>query len=678
MATATDTGSFPTEFISDGNVKCRIVPWGECRWRLESADAQGVFRHKGAIQALSFFMGEDEPRPLADTNDGTHIEISSNPFSIKIFSPSGKPVQEIISISRNGEKTVVKGRLLDEEAIYGGGERFDSLNKRGRSFTLFTEDGWNRADTTYIAIPFFTTTRGGGFLVNAYEPMTADFGKCSANEWAIELDGTHSDIFIFATEKPADAIESAYRLMGEGSLPRRWNQGPLICRYWPDLSFFEGKRLVTRRNKSALGYGAKDIYEKHCEIGVSPTAMLIEPWPLGNFFDNTEEAVKIRKYFGERNIPLMIWMYVGSVLSKSVSGFRPEFLVHVDIYQDDKLVEPDTSYIPKIVGRTINPDSIGQSGKGVEMLDITNPEAWDWYINCIWRKLADNGIRGAKIDFCELMPDDSVDYGGLCVKYKWKNPEVFDGAAVHHAYPSFFIAKLFKEASKMLEDEGGFMAFARGGGIGLQRAPYSWAGDQTRTFAKLREQLRAMLNAGMSGMPFLTCDMAGYKYERDVPSVELEGRVFARAAEFFAYSPVVQTHGDVLNVYELPIEVQEIYRTAMAERKKRAGELDDLLKVSCRKGMPVMRPLVLAFPDDKRTWDIDDEFMYGDNLLVAPILDDVEERKVYLPKGRWIREDKADSPQTYTAEAGGIEIAVEAPLGVIPLFRRIDDYSANE
>ena len=125
MATATDTGSFPSEFISDGNVKCRIVPWGECRWRLESADAQGVFRHKGAIQALSFFMGEDEPRPLADTNDGTHIEISSNPFSIKIFSPSGKPVQEIISISRNGEKTVVKGRLLDEEAIYGGGERFE-------------------------------------------------------------------------------------------------------------------------------------------------------------------------------------------------------------------------------------------------------------------------------------------------------------------------------------------------------------------------------------------------------------------------------------------------------------------------------------------------------------------------------------------------------------------------
>jgi alpha-D-xyloside xylohydrolase len=116
----------------------------------------------------------------------------------------------------------------------------------------------------------------------------------------------------------------------------------------------------------------------------------------------------------------------------------------------------------------------------------------------------------------------------------------------------------------------------------------------------------------------------------------------------------------------------------MAERKKRAGELDDLLKVSCRKGMPVMRPLVLAFPEDKRTWDIDDEFMYGDNLLVAPVLDDVEERKVYLPKGRWIREDKADSPQTYTAEAGGIEIAVEAPLGVIPLFRRIDDYSANE
>ena len=151
-------------------------------------------------------------------NDCTHIEIASNPVSIKIFSPSGKPVQEIISISRNGEKTVVKGRLLDEEAIYGGGERFDSLNKRGRSFTLFTEDGWNRADTTYIAIPFFTTTRGGGFLVNAYEPMTADFGKCSANEWAIELDGTHSDIFIF--DEPTRGIDVAakveiYHLMNQ-------------------------------------------------------------------------------------------------------------------------------------------------------------------------------------------------------------------------------------------------------------------------------------------------------------------------------------------------------------------------------------------------------------------------------------------------------------------------------
>ena len=204
------------EVVSDGGIKCRITRWGDCRWRLETADAAGQFHERGAVQALASFMDEARPSPSDDIFDGTRIEIFSKPFAVRVFASDGKMVQEIVSIVRNGDKILVKGTLLEHEAVYGGGERFDNFNKRGTRFQLFIEDGWNRSDTTYIAIPSFTTTRGGGFLVNAYETMTVDFGKTATGIWSVELERETFDAFLFATSRQVYAIARSYELMGSG------------------------------------------------------------------------------------------------------------------------------------------------------------------------------------------------------------------------------------------------------------------------------------------------------------------------------------------------------------------------------------------------------------------------------------------------------------------------------
>jgi len=280
-------------------------------------------------------------------------------------------------------------------------------------------------------------------------------------------------------------------------------------------------------------------------------------------------------------------------------------------------------------------------------------------------------VAGVKIDFCEEMPDDGRDYGPVRVNYRWRNSEAFDGAAVHHAYPAFFVSRFTREMARLTSAKGGFMVLTRGGGIGSGRNPYMWAGDQMRSWDKLDDQLLAVLNSGMSGIPFMSYDYGGYQYDggaRVVPvgvvnpttgtfdlarteakpgeetvhvrrgkmlSAEEEERIFSRALAFTAFMPCMQSHGYVRNVYEFGEATRHGYAHVQQMRERLAPYFAQLVKNAADEGVPVVRPLVLGWQDDPNVYSIGDEFMLGDVLLVAPLLGPEMMRKVYLPKGQW-------------------------------------------
>ena len=653
-----------------GESDCLITWTGETTgWRLQTPDVDGRFTESGAVQKLSAFMSdpmpsrarqfrlfEKEGRKVCCADDGTRLEFGGAD-GLNVYSPSGKLVIEKVAVSKKCGKSVVSGGLAESEPVFGMGERLDQLNKRGQRLKLMTSDGYNNSAATYMVIPLFHTSRGGGVFVNLYDEMFADFGASEKNRWVFEIERDTLDVYFFAKDRIEDSLAAYTALSGKSDVPERWNMGPVICRYYPDLTRFEGEFVCKFRGMTLRGFGLKDIVERHIACGVKPSAVIVEGGGFVNITGDPrkrEELKRMATYLKSKDIALMLYMRMGSVCDKSAPGYRPDFNVSVSIATNGVMAVADTKLIPDRYSRGINPD-VGKA-KAHEEADITDPAYWDWYVNVVWQGLVDLGVRGVKIDFCELMPEEGENPGGVSVHYKWKNPSVFEGAAIHHSYPTFFISRFYREMSKLTADKGGFMVLSRGGGIGSQRNPYLWAGDQRRLFEKLDDQVLAVLNSGMSGAPFMTYDMAGYQYQGlyVAPDGEINGTpvgvrrsrttdakteaaIFRRGVEFSAFMPCVQSHGFVRNAYDFDEATRAHYRKYMKIHASLADYIDGLNRIAAEKGVPPVRPLALRNPEDPKTWDINDEFMLGDALLIAPSFTEKPRKDVYLPAGDWVR-----------------------------------------
>ncbi len=713
------------EFRTPEGVRGRVDEVGGGVWRVRLADEDGRFPERGAVQALTAFMGEEVPSFGAP--DGSRVEVSRTPFALRFYARSGKVVREItaLTVDRGGqgdarhlkdgtEGFTVKGTLPAGEGVYGFGERLDRLNQRGQKILLCSSDGWNKSDTTYAPIPFFVTTSGAGVFVNDYCTMTADMGSSVADEWSVSGLGKRLDVYVWATDRMMDAVKGVHRIQGGSLLPPDWAMGPVVCRYAPDLSVLDGyvfRKYAKRKfldGKALLGVGVKEMLARYEAMGAKPRAFIMEGWSIALFGDSEEsrkkrEALKAcGEFLRAKGIKMMVYMRVGSPIDRACPGFKEEFLVHVDVFKDGRLFQAGTDMIPDVYlnGVNVNPDS-GKIARSNVALDVTNPEMWEWYVNVVWKGLADLGVSGVKIDFCEEMPDDGRDYGAVRVDYKWHDPGVFDRAAVHHAYPAFFVSRFTREMARLTAAKGGFMVLTRGGGIGAGRNPYMWAGDQMRSWNKLDDQLLAVLNSGMSGIPFMSYDYGGYQYDGGVRgepagvvdlktgafdftrvepkpgdetvyvrrgkklSAEEEERIFSRALAFTAFMPCMQSHGFVRNVYEFGEATQRQYLTAVAKRDELAQYIRKAVRTAAEQGVPVVRPLVLKWQDDPNTYSIFDEFMLGDAILVAPVFGPETTRDVYLPQGSW---KDASSGRIHRADRGGLKIKVPVPIGEVPVF----------
>jgi alpha-glucosidase (family GH31 glycosyl hydrolase) len=384
-------------------------------------------------------------------------------------------------------------------------------------------------------------------------------------------------------------------------------------------------------------------------------------------------------------------------INSNMAGYKAEYQVWANLHYEDGTIKR-IYQLPRTSGTGENPD-VGTSSTQ-QFLDITNPIAVDWYMNYIWDQLIDIGIDGIKIDFCETMPNegwlhDNSTGKDFYLEYDWYDDTIFADDEVHHGFSTYFISLFYQRMNEMKAEKGlpdGFVVLSRGGGIGSQRNPYLWEGDQARTFEKIEDQLIALINTGISGIPFITYDMAGYAYSSNSQyfktTVEAESAIFARAIEFTAFTSNIQTHGDVRHVYQMTEEVQELAALYMALHDDLAGYLRELSKIACDTGLPMVRHMILEYQEDPNVADIDDQYMYGDALLVAPILTcntktqgdnlvldyaSVVTRTVYLPAGEWI-----DLNTGETIVSAGETITVEANLAKIPVYLNTASEYAEE
>ena len=704
-------GTYVSFLLNKGSLNetaVRVSFTGDCGWRIQSKGReQKAFDDIGASQRLSISLGEapvlnveaigtktENGKTTITAPDGSYAILNAKPFSIGFYTASDKEAACFTELSTNTDGSTVKGRMNAGEAIFGTGERFDSVNQRGKSIHMFTKDIWSRADACYMVVPLLCFSRGSGVFLNVYEEMYLDLGDASKvdkeDEWTARITAAEIDCYVYTSEQISDAIYGYSLLSGFAEMPEEWTYGMLVCRLSPDLSQKWSVDVVHRENQPGSKLGVYDVISKMEAYDLPWTGILAEGWgPYGSA--KHEDLRELCDYVHALGKKMIVYIRVGTAHS-GMDNYQRRYLVTMTL--------PDgttTHLLP--AAKTNNPDTNLDAVESHPYLDLTNPEAVEWFFNEYWVYLSQEiGVDGAKIDFCETLPE----YYEL--NYYNENMPT-EGS--HHWYPTAFCS-MFWDMISQKPDSG--MCYSRGGGIGSQRSPYMWAGDQRRTHECLEFQLTAVLSSGLSGVPFMSYDMSGYQYgyaasDEQYKDPYYEGHVFVRGAQFSAFTICMQTHGKVRHAFQFadgqiafeavykedgtfshwediknpdgtyqyliyPGEmtyITDIYRAYVKLHELLTPYITEYSEIACRTGMPVMRHLILQYQDDPNVYNIDDEYLFGDAFLVAPILDDSFERTIYLPAGSW-----RDLNDPETVYEGGQTITYQASLARLPVFYNED------
>ena len=588
-------------------------------WRLQSAAGGHDFDDFGAAQILARDLGEKPPlgrtafsvEPgeggLVVTAGTECLEIALSPFSLCI--QRGGELLRVTDIRREKKGLVASGSLYKGEALFGSGERFNRCNQRGKKIKIMAVDCWAETEgNTYVPVPFILSSRVYGLLLNRYEFSVLDLGAGKKDAWTFTLSGAPLDLYLFTDDHPSDILKSYSDLTGHAPMPAPWLFGIQVSRHG------------SRSRDFATVEGIEAMIQKMDENDFPWDAVIAEGWPTYNR-DKYGDLRKIVDKVHGLGRKFLVYEPCGRVPHSDDPVEQGRIEKNLLFKTDYLIKEPDGNYmLPENWKDSYNPAD-HPNPKRVPFVDITNPEAMEWWLGHVWGTLVkDIGVDGCKIDFCEQIPDH--------IPLVFADGRTSSGA--HHWYPTLYNCLMYRFYQQH-RSEGG-MCFSRGGGIGAQRYPFLWAGDQRREYRYLRPVLTAILSSGFSGIPFMSYDMAGYW---PAQNLDPEDRVFIRGTEMGCFSSNMQTHGFVTRPYDFPEPIKDIYRVYAKLHQALRPYLLEQAEYASLTGTPLLRHLFLFDPKDQSVFDIEDEYMLGNALLVAPVFKAREKRDIYLPRGNW-------------------------------------------
>lgn len=620
-----------TEIEFSGSL-LRMSYCGNGIWRIQSVKDNETDDF-GAAQILSRDLGEE---PFSDVvsvstketdsfcevkaSDGNCVKVDSR--SITFFDADGKERKKITSVKVNNTDSYVTVALSPEDFVYGTGERFDKVNQRGRKLQIYSIDKWCRTKgNSYNPIPFVIISDCTAVYMNKFEHSVFSI----KSTLKIKQKHTGIDLYVFISDSPEKILTSYSKITGFAPIPAEWNFGVLVCRYHPEFQTKEGV------------FAMSDAMEENDFPWDGIIMEGFRRWNKENFAELREISQKVHSD-GKK---LLVYDQCGRLPT-------PEWAQLLGLEDKHSVDSENGVWLHET--RSMNlMDNF--SRKNMRCIDLTSEsslkkwnEVWDEYLN-------DMLVDGAKIDFCEQFPDN--------IQLKFADGRKSPGA--HHWYPVLYNTIMYKKFSTR---EFGGMNFSRGGGIGAQRYPFIWAGDQRREFYFLQPVVKAALSLGLSGVPYVSWDMSGYMPSFNPYDKKHEDRVFIRGLEFTAFSPVVQTHGKVKRPYDFDEHTKSVYRAYTKLHEALRPYFVEQSKVISETGLPMMRHLFLYDSSDIKCRGIEDEYMLGCGLLVAPILKNRYKRNIYLPKGDWIN--------IFTGEefkGGQLLKNYQVPLESIPVFK---------
>jgi alpha-D-xyloside xylohydrolase len=569
-------------------------------------------------------------REIIYTSAFGKVRIIKNPWHIEFYDARGKlltrtqnlgdphsfltatPFSFVRRASDLGRRFAATFELAPAEKIFGSGESFTRLNKRGQKINAFTRDGMGvQGQLMYKPIPFFLSSQGYGMFVHTSAPVTFDFGLSFDQHNVIYSADDELDLFVFLGE-PKEILSEYTALTGRSPVPPLWSFG-----FWMS-------RITYKSEQEVRDVAAKlRQYKIPSDVIHLDTGWFETDWRSNYQFSTSrfQDPSRMIADLKQQGFRVSLWQY---------TYFTPKNELFKEI----------------VDGRfAVGNDRGGQPFEDA-VLDMSNPAAVRWYQGKL-ENLLKMGVGAIKVDFGESAP--------VSGRYASGKSGLFE----HNLYPLRYNKAVFDITRQTTGDS---IIWARSAWAGSQRYPVHWGGDAENTNSAMAATLRGGLSFGLSGFTYWSHDAGGFvdRAPRDL---------YRRWLAFGVLTSHTRAHGaPPREPWEYDEKLTEDFRRALGLRYSLMPYIYAQAKDSSAKGFPMLRALFFEFPADETSWLIEDEYMFGANLLVAPLFEDAQtSRKVYLPPGAWI---DYQSGKTYDGARWH-----EIPAGEIPVVLLVRNHS---
>ncbi|MFH9466609.1 alpha-xylosidase [Streptomyces clavifer] len=578
------------------------------------APAEGVIAVRLTHHAGKRPKGPDFELPGASARsaatvrtEGASAELTSGPLTLRlptegvfglefldgdgrILTSAGRKGSAFATVADGSHHMFAQLALGVGETVHGLGERFTPYVKNGQTVDMWQADGGTSSEQAYKNIPFYLSSRGYGVFVNHPGKVSFEVGSEAVGQVQFSVEDQTLEYFVVAGPTPKDVLARYASLTGLPALPPAWSFG-----LWLTTSF------TTSYDEATVTSFVDGMAERGIPLSVFHfDCFWMREYQWCDFewdpavFPDPEGMLARLKAKGLR---ICVWInpYIGQKSALYAEGVERGYFVRTpdgDIWQWDKWQA------------------------GMALVDFTDPEATAWFQGKL-KGLLDQGVDGFKTDFGERIPTDVVWHDGS------------DAERMHNYYTHLYNKAVFE----VLEEERGqgeAVLFARSATAGGQQYPVHWGGDCWSSFEAMAESLRGGLSLSLSGFGFWSHDIGGFEGTPD-PAV------FKRWLAFGLLSSHSRLHGS--SSYRVPWEfgdeAVDVARQFTRLKHRLMPYLYGVAVEAHRTGVPMMRPLLLEFPEDPTARAADREYLLGPDVLVAPVFTEDGQVEYYVPEGTW-------------------------------------------
>jgi len=624
-------------------VRIRLSPTGEFlprrSWAVTKADEEWPL---GAIDV------EETEAAIVFQTEQFSLQVDRNPCRVNCSTNAGMPFAQdcVPGIAWTTNGISAWKQIAPEEHFYGFGERTGLLDKLAERKTNWTTDALDYdslTDEMYQAIPFFIALRPNlcyGIFLNSTDWSQFDLGADKPGIWQMQTRSPELDYYIIYGAQPADILMTYSELTGRMPLPPKWALGYHQCRW-----SYESETVV---NELAQEFRKRQIPCDVIHLDIDyMQGYRVFTWSQKRF-PNPQELIANLKANGFK---------VVTIVDPGVK-YEPE----ADYVVFDQGMEKDF-FVRDANGKLVH----GYVWPEKAMFpDFLRPEVRQWW-GAHHEVLVNAGVAGIWNDMNEPALDDRP-FGdqGNKISFPLDAPqgtahEPTTHAEVHNLYGSN-MAQASYEALRQLRPQERSFVLTRSGFAGIQRWSSVWMGDNQSSWEHLELSLPMLCNMGLSGVPFVGCDIGGF-------AGNATAELFARWMQVGLLYPLMRGHSAMTTARHEPWvfgdRVEQICREYIELRYQLLPYLYSLFWEATMTGAPILRPLLYHYPNDSRTYALYDQVLLGADLMAAPVYrPGVEYRAVYLPEGVWY------DWWTHERHEGPTHILAHAPLERMPLYLR--------